>query len=166
MGGVPWRPLQQLGSWCPSVYSTVGLKLNESSQKRWVACKFFLVPLILIGSSCLQSWKHCTLQLIRNSYWNVGLNLLSFSYFVRVWCCQSSAWGFSLEISAPHALMHSTSLDKTEVNNCVQQLYSAVYQRIPAYCGTISKIWHVRHLGIAKSYFQVVVKPFGDYYIH
>ena len=31
-----------------------------------------------------------------------------------VWCCQSSAWGFSLEISAPHALMHSTSLDKTE----------------------------------------------------
>ena len=25
-----------------------------------------------------------------------------------------SAWGFSLEISAPHTLMHSTSLDKTE----------------------------------------------------
>ena len=74
VGGVPWRPLQQLGSWCPSVYSTVGLKLNESSQKRWVACKFFLVPLIFIGSSCLQSWKHCTLQLIRNSYRNVGPN--------------------------------------------------------------------------------------------
>ena len=26
--------------------------------------------------------------------------------------------------------MHSTPVDKTEVNNCVQQLYLAVYQRI------------------------------------
>ena len=67
---------------------------------------------------------------------NLGLNYQCFFLSYRVWCCQSSAWGFSLEISAPHALMHSTSLDKTEVNNCVQQLYSAVYQRIHAYCGT------------------------------
>ena len=77
-----------------------------------------------------------------------------FSIYARVWCCQSSACGFSLEISAPHALMHSTSLDKTEVNNCVQQLYSAVYQRIPAQYGIISKILHVKTLGYCQKLFS------------